>query len=83
MRHRPATLLSVCVFATVLALVLPALAAQHGVHTEQMDVSAGACKDFYEYANGAWLKTSTIPPEYSAWGTFHEVYERLDPPEGG
>jgi putative endopeptidase len=66
MRHRPATLLSVCVFATVLALVLPALAAQHGVHTEQMDVSAGACKDFYEYANGAWLKTSTI----------HEVYER-------
>jgi putative endopeptidase len=72
MNHRVATLLSVC----VLAFVLPALAAEHGVHTEQMDTSVGACKDFYEYANGAWLKTSSIPPEYSAWGAFHEVYER-------
>ena len=28
------------------------------------------------YANGAWLKRTAIPPEYSRWGSFNELTER-------
>jgi predicted metalloendopeptidase len=32
--------------------------------------------DFYRYANGAWLRDTPIPPEYSRWGSFDELLER-------
>lgn len=40
------------------------------------DPSVKPWDDFYEYANGGWLKANPIPPEYSAWGAFHELHER-------
>ncbi len=31
--------------------------------------------DFFEYANGAWLKNTPIPPTESRWGSFNELAE--------
>src|ERR1700760_296701 len=32
--------------------------------------------DFFQYANGKWLKENPIPAAYSSWGIFNEVQER-------
>ncbi|MEO8649190.1 MAG: M13 family metallopeptidase [Acidobacteriota bacterium] len=36
-----------------------------------MDKSADACEDFFQYANGEWLKSTEIPASESRWGTFN------------
>lgn len=46
-----------------------------GFDMSRMDTSAEACNDFYQYANGTWLKTTKIPAEYPSWGSFTIVYE--------
>lgn len=46
-----------------------------GFDTSRMDTSVEACTDFYQFANGSWLKNTKIPAEYSSWGSFTIVYE--------
>ena len=41
-----------------------------------MDTSVSPTVDFYRYANGGWLDSNPVPPEYGSWGAFHEVVER-------
>ena len=41
-----------------------------------IDTTCAPCKDFFRYANGAWLDRSTIPGDQSRWGSFNELYER-------
>ena len=48
-----------------------ALAQTKGFDTSRMDTSVEACTDFFEYANGTWLKNTEIPAAYSRWGTFN------------
>src|SRR5260370_40404673 len=33
-------------------------------------------EDFYQYANGGWLASNPIPPEFSIWGGFVQLAER-------
>jgi putative endopeptidase len=40
------------------------------------DTTCAPCRDFFQYANGGWLKHTTIPPTYSTWGSFQELTER-------
>jgi putative endopeptidase len=40
-----------------------------------LDRSASACTDFYQFANGGWVKTHPVPPAYSVWGSFAELSE--------
>src|SRR5262249_1172078 len=40
------------------------------------DSSVKPSDDFFNYANGAWIKRTEIPPEYSRWGAFNELIER-------
>src|SRR5438067_9667435 len=40
-----------------------------------MDTSVKPGDDFFRYANGAWVKRTEIPPEYSRWGAFNELIE--------
>src|SRR5436309_4788430 len=42
---------------------------------KNMDTSVKPSDDFFRYANGAWLKRTEIPPEYSRWGAFNELIE--------
>jgi len=41
-----------------------------------LDRSANACVDFYQFANGGWIKNNPIPAAYSRWGSFNELEEK-------
>ena len=41
-----------------------------GIVLENMDTSVSPKEDFYNYVNGTWLKTNTIPDDESRWGGF-------------
>jgi putative endopeptidase len=40
-----------------------------------LDRSVSACTDFYQFANGGWVKAHPVPPAYSVWGSFAELQE--------
>lgn len=42
----------------------------HGIVVANMDRSVQPGDDFYEYANGAWIKRTVIPPDRSGVGVF-------------
>src|SRR5207248_5608155 len=62
--------------AVALALTSFACHALAALDAAGMDPSADPCSDFYRYANGKWMETTTIPPDRPGWGTFTVVYER-------
>jgi len=41
-----------------------------------MDTTVKATDNFFQYANGAWLRTAQIPGDRSRWGSFDELGER-------
>lgn len=41
-----------------------------GIILENMDKTVSPKEDFYNYVNGSWMKTNTIPDEESRWGGF-------------
>ena len=41
-----------------------------------LDTTCAACTDFYQFANGGWLKHTKIPAAYPSYGGFEEVYDR-------
>jgi putative endopeptidase len=41
-----------------------------------LDTTCAACKDFYQFANGSWLKKTTIPAAYSSFGSFRDLADR-------
>src|SRR6266568_5357532 len=41
-----------------------------------LDRSANACVDFYQFANGGWVKNNPIPAAFSRWGSFDELTEK-------
>jgi putative endopeptidase len=46
------------------------------IDASNFDTSVEAADDFFQYANGGWLKRTEIPPEYSRWGSFNELIEK-------
>ena len=42
-----------------------------GFEVTNIDRTASACNDFYQFAIGGWIKRNPIPPAYSRWGSFH------------
>ena len=46
------------------------------IDPKNMDTSVKPGDDFFSYTNGAWIKRTEIPPEYSRWGAFNELIER-------
>src|SRR6478672_8066212 len=67
--------------ALCVALATPAVA-QNAVPIQtkpldpaNLDRSVSACTDFYQFANGGWVKSHPVPPAYSVWGSFTELQE--------
>ena len=40
-----------------------------------MDLSVRPGDNFYEYANGTWIKNNPVPPSKTRWGSFDELRE--------
>jgi len=62
-------------FMTALVVLLSvctaAIAQTKAFDTSRMDTSVDACNDFFQYANGTWVKNTAIPAAYPRWGTFN------------
>src|SRR5918998_394309 len=41
-----------------------------------IDSTCHPCQDFFQYANGSWLKRSEIPGDLPRWGSFNELQEQ-------
>ncbi len=71
-------------YATALALsaLLAATAGAQGptqtaaLDRANLDTTCAACADFFQYANGGWIKRAAIPAAYSSYGSFQELYDR-------
>ncbi|MEZ5427552.1 MAG: M13 family metallopeptidase [Pyrinomonadaceae bacterium] len=59
------------VLAFLLTFGLSASAQNKGFDVTRMDDTTNACTDFFQYANGTWLKETEIPASESRWGTFN------------
>jgi putative endopeptidase len=61
-------------FACAAALLGAATA--HAFDRAFIDTRADPCRDFFEYANGAWLRSQPIPADRETWGVDQEIEQR-------
>jgi len=47
-----------------------------GITLTNMDTTVTPGNDFYQYADGGWIKSHPLKPEYSRFGTFDELAEK-------
>ncbi|MHB8424544.1 MAG: M13 family metallopeptidase [Gammaproteobacteria bacterium] len=50
--------------------------AVQSLHLNWLDRSVNPARNFYEFANGDWLRQNPIPPAYSSWGQFSILYRQ-------
>lgn len=59
------------VFFVLLSICGAALGQNKGYDITRMDKTADACNDFFQFANGTWLRTTEVPASESRWGSFN------------
>src|SRR5437016_6067393 len=59
----------------IYSLGIAAIAQTKAFDTSRMDRTADACDDFFQFANGTWVKNTAIPPSQSRWGSFNILGE--------
>ncbi len=45
--------------------------ATSGIDLASLDRTCKPCTDFYQFANGGWIKKNPIPAAYPSWGSFN------------
>ncbi len=73
-----AALLSTLCLTTALAQTPAAPSTTHGVDLSAIDHSVKPGDNFFLYANGDWIKRTTIPADRVAVGTFSVLADRAD-----
>jgi putative endopeptidase len=51
-------------------------AATGGFDVANLDRTCKPCEDFYQFAEGGWIKNNPIPPEYPEWGSFVTLQDK-------
>jgi putative endopeptidase len=51
-------------------------AATGGFDVGNLDRTCKPCDDFFQFAEGGWLKNNPIPPEYGEWGSFATLQDK-------
>lgn len=51
--------------------------AEEALHINWLDTNISPAQNFYSYADGNWQKNNPIPPDYSSWGSFNIISERV------
>ena len=49
---------------------------ERGLDARNLDAKTAACTDFWQYANGGWLKANPVPAGFGSWGLFDEMAQR-------
>ena len=52
--------------------------ARHGFDLANLDRSVSPCENFYEFADGGWMKNNPIPADRAAWATFNKLRDHND-----
>ena len=60
----------------MLAACQPKEAKVPAINLADLDTSVAAGEDFYQYANGGWMKNNPLKPEYGRFGSFDMLRER-------
>jgi putative endopeptidase len=45
----------------------------HGFDLSNLDRTTSPCDDFFQFADGGWVKSHPIPAAYPTWGTFNKL----------
>jgi len=59
----------------VASVYTSALGQSKAFDVANMDRSADACDNFFQFADGNWVKNTPIPPSQSRWGSFNMLSE--------
>ncbi|MGN6790600.1 MAG: M13 family metallopeptidase [Rhodanobacteraceae bacterium] len=71
----PASAESAAAATTAAAPAPAATAPDIGINLSYIDKSVKPGDNFFDYANGAWLKTAEIPADRSSTGAFYDIFE--------
>jgi putative endopeptidase len=63
-------------WGTVVATSLSAQGQAKPIDPANLDTTCAPCKNFFQYANGGWLKRNSIPGDQPRWGSFNELQEQ-------
>ena len=55
------------------AQVRAAVGLRSGIDLSNLDRTCKPCQDFYQFADGGWVKKNPIPAAYPAWGSFYKL----------
>ena len=68
--------LAAALFCAALTASLTAQSQIKPIDPANLDTTCSPCKNFFQYANGGWLKRSEIPGDQPRWGSFNELQEQ-------
>src|SRR5215217_3079185 len=70
---RPSLVVALCI---PLCSTLVGQAQRKPIDPANLDSTCSPCKNFFQYANGGWLRRSEIPGDQPRWGSFDELQEQ-------
>lgn len=83
MHSKKSTALRIAAVVAAVALLYPSGAMRaaatniaSGIDLSSLDRTCKPCTDFYQFANGNWLKKNPIPAAYPQWGSFNILNNR-------